>query len=471
VYEFRLDKNNDKQNTNIKKEFFWLLIEELKRRPESGLLNTQQLHWLANAASRFSDDKSQKQSFEFRMDSNDIRALGESICSRVLRENLGPQTDASNSDNYLFALGSFIHYSKYLISFRALTLDQLVLMAEDLRSTEQNQTTARASIGEREMLSSRVLSTQIEEGILSQLGQTSADSIDEKLVLRLKALYREVGAKPNSVGQSVLIKLIEGNQNEGLDSYWWEPLTLRDLLLVMKQNLDLGHALVAAAKSGTWFATTVEKHVHDSDSLQDLAIGLEAAGIFGSPSARELTRIWMSVALKSPVLHEIEQGLVDTPVKNMKASGEKRLAQASATHQLEIEALNEEIVNLRASISTLEATMQRGRENLGDTKAGLESGISRKYGEAIARVIRRLEREAGKAPFQDIIAKESSGLGRLGISLLLSGTTQPFEPAIHDSVGQNLKLGSNVTIIETGVLLLLGKDTITLLKAVVRPAE
>jgi hypothetical protein len=81
-----------------------------------------------------------------------------------------------------------------------------------------------------------------------------------------------------------------------------------------------------------------------------------------------------------------------------------------------------------------------------------------------------MEREAGKAPFQEILAKEVNGLSRLGMTVIPAGTVEPFDPAKHDSIGVTIPLGASVTIIETGLLLLLGKDTITVLKAVVHPA-
>lgn len=470
LYEFRLDQNSNKQNTVIKRPFFLLLIEDLRNRPESGLLNTQQLHWLANATSRFSEEGEDKLDFVPRMDAEKIGDFAESLCSRVLVEHFRKQETQASDHSYLFALGSFINHSKYENSFESLSLANLFSIFEDLRAAEKNQAKARSSIGELELLCARAISDQIEKRILFQLAQTRATSIDVQIILGIKALYREVGAKPESLGLIILQKLSELDPDEGLDSFWWEPLTLRDLLQVIKQSASLGNALISSANQGTWFTRTIDRHVSDSDSLQDLAIGLEANGIFGIPTSRDLMRIWMSVSPRSPVLHEIEKSLVEDPVNRMKLIGEKHLAEATAAHQVEIETLRSDITVLRTSISTFESTMQREKDSLGDTKASLETGISRKYGDSIARIIRRMEREAGKNSFQDIIAKESSGLSRLGITLLISGENQMYDPIKHESIGLNLDAGANVTIIETGVLLLLGKDTITLLKAVVRPA-
>ena len=463
-----IDTKANTHTRDLRKHFYEACMRDFELRPESALINREQSSLLSQAERKFTKNQDKSR----RIKAIDAMAVGNSLSRRVLVEHNNANTKIRDR-SYLIALDSFIYYSRFQNSFESSSIEQLLCLYEDLQDqlAAQDKQRTGSDIFAGQLLASQEISSQIESALVQKLEEAQGSEFSEGWVQRIKTLNRGRGAKPESFGLRALSVLSHVYNQEAADSEWWAPLSLAELLIVIQENRNLEGAVVQSANQSNWLRQAVDRHVAESDSLQHLTLAFQANIIFGTPESRDLIRIWKSALGKSNELQEIQKALIDGPVENMRISGDKREKDLAASYQTELDSLNTEIANLQAAIATLEATMERGKENLGDTKAGLETGISRKYGEAIARIIRRMEREAGKNPFQDIISKESSGLSRLGISLLISGSTQAFNPAMHDSVGQNLELGANVTIIETGVLLLLGKDTITLLKAVVRPAE
>jgi hypothetical protein len=466
-----VDTKGNNQTKKIRAPFYNALANDFLQRPESALLNREQLGTISDAEDKFNKMHGTK-GVARRMHPSDLKGKLDQLCVRILNEHYEKIQDRTDH-SHLMALDSLIHYTKSQNVFDSANIEQLITLYEQFvaqRSAQEKQQT-NADMFSGELLASREVSNQIEGALISKLMFTPTSDISEGWVNRLKKLNQGKGAKPNSFGLNLLQVICRISPKESEDSSWWDALKLSEIIEVFQANQVLKLGIVAAAAEGEWFRKTVEQHVSEADSLPDLAVAIQANTIFGAPATNDLIRVWKSASARSEVLRDIQANLVSAPVENTRLLGESLLSKQSEAHQLKLNSLNEEIESLKATVTSLETAMQRGQANLGETKVGLEQGVTRKFGEAVARLIRRMEREAGKTHFNDILAKEANGLSRLGMTILPANTTQPFDPSRHDSIGTTIELGANVTIIETGLLLLLGKDTITVLKAVVHPAN
>lgn len=455
---------------DIRENFYNDCAIDLSKRIESVILNREQLGVISGAEDRFNKMHGSK-GVARRIETSNLNGNLLSLCQRVLNEHLG-DGEAFSHRRFLLAMDGLIHYTRNKKSFDYSDLEQLVALYHELhlQVAEQNATRTSEKMYPGQLLAAQEVAQQLESALSWKLLKAETNEITKALVLRLKALNQGKGARPDSFGMILLEIICRFSQSETSDLTWWEPLNLSELLEVTRRSSALQIGILDATAKGDWFRKMVERHVAESESVKHLSIALEANTIFGIPDAEGLIRVWKTAAGKSAVLQDIEAELVSSPLQMMKSKGETLLSEQEILHQNVNAALKAEIAKLQSAISSLDAAMQKGRESLGDAKLGLEMGVTKKFAEAIARLVRRMEREAGKAPFQEILAKEVNGLSRLGMTVIPAGTVEPFDPAKHDSIGVTIPLGASVTIIETGLLLLLGKDTITVLKAVVHPA-
>lgn len=455
---------------DVRENFYNDCAIDLSKRIESVILNREQLGVISGAEDRFNKMPGSK-GVARRIETGKVSGNLASLCQRVLNEHM-EHGETFSHRRFLMAMDGLIHYTRSTKSFDDSDLEQLVTLYHELQLqiAEQNATRTIEKMYSGQLLAAQEVSKQLESALSSKLLKAEPNEISEALVLRLKALNQGKGAKPDSFGMILLERICKFSKSEASDLTWWKPLNLSEVLEVMRRSSTFQIGILDATSKGDWFQEVVERHVAESESVKHLSIALEANTIFGIPDSRALLRIWKTVVGKSLVLQDIEAELVSSPLEVMKSKGEARLSEQANMHQKVVAGLNAEITQLQSAISVLESAMQRGKENLGDAKAGLEMGVTKKFAESIARLVRRMEREAGEAPFQEILAKEVNGLSRLGITIISAGTVEPFDPGKHDSIGVTISLGANVTIIETGLLLLLGKDTITVLKAVVHPA-
>lgn len=464
------DTRGDGHKLEIRRHTYMSFSDDFAERLESIILNLQQLEKISYAEDKFNKldrTKGVARRIELTKSGNHI----DGVCAKLLTEHLN-QGDSPEHRAFLMAMDGLIHYTKSKKSFDSCNLGQLVTIYRELQLqiADQNGKRTNERMYASQLLAGQEVSRQLECALGSKLLQLEANDDVAEIALSLKDLNRGKGAKPDSFGMTLLEAICRSSENESSDSTWWEPLNLSELLEVMRRKSVFQIGILDATAKGDWLRKKVERHVAESDSVKDFAVALEANAVFGVPDAEGLIRVWKTVAGNSVVLQDIEAELVSSPLQMMKLKGETVLSEQAILHQKVIAELKAEIAKLQSAISSLDAAMQKGRENLGDAKLGLEMGVTKKFAEALARLVRRMEREAGKAPFQEILAKEVNGLSRLGMTVITAGTVEPFDPAKHDSIGVTISLGANVTIIETGLLLLLGKDKITVLKAVVHPA-
>lgn len=464
------DTGGNGHKLEIRKQLYMSFSDDFAERFESIILNRTQLDNISFAENKFNKVDRTKGAAR-RIGLAKLGKNTEIVCSKLLSEHL-KQGDSPKHREFLMAMDGLIYYTKSKNSFDSSGLDQLVKLYGELQLQIADERAIRTTAGMEvsPLLAGQEVTRQLESALGSKLLKLQANDLTEELALNLKDLNRGKGAKPDSFGLTLLEVICRTSKNESSDSTWWEPLNLSELLEVISRKSEFQIGILDAATKGEWFSKKVERHVAESDSVRDLAVALESNTVFGVPDSEGLIRVWKTVAAKSAVLQDIEAELVSFPLQIMKSKGETLLAEQEILHQNATAALKAEIDKLQSAISSLDAAMQRGKENLGDAKLGLEMGVTKKFAEAVARLVRRMEREAGKAPFQEILAKETKGLSRLGMTVVPAGTLEPFDPSKHDSIGVTISLGSNVTIIETGLLLTLGKDTMTILKAVVHPA-
>jgi hypothetical protein len=219
------------------------------------------------------------------------------------------------------------------------------------------------------------------------------------------------------------------------------------------------------------FSSLIPAHVEQASTLKDLTALFQIESWLGIVPNSAINQAWVRVSANSNFLKTLGESISEHPIADAVNKAEEQFRKDIQAHELREHSLEFELSNLRSKVESLQEALERGREAIGGTKMGMEASLARKYTEGIARLVRRLERESGQKPFSEIISREAQGLARLGIELLSAGSDQAFDPAVHDSVGKVIERESLVKILETGVLLSLGNDKITILKAVVRPAS
>jgi len=293
---------------------------------------------------------------------------------------------------------------------------------------------------------------------------------DEALVEKIRSTFEPLGCIPGTFAKEVFLALSRKNPKESSRSGWWSPLSLSQIVSNCREHPHLTKGVASLWAKSELFSEELARHVRDSRNTSDLAVLLEADHLFDVISASDIGQAWARVASHSAFLEEVTGEIADSRINELRDSMSKEQEKLVAKNQARELELQAQVKQLTENISAMDAAMQRGMETLGTAKLGHEIGVSKKFCEALAKMIRRMEREFGANAFKEILSKESAGLSRLGITLMASGDRAQFDPANHDPAGQTFNLGGEVTILETGVLLSVGKDTITILKAVVNSA-
>jgi hypothetical protein len=298
-----------------------------------------------------------------------------------------------------------------------------------------------------------------------------ATDADVDLLEKIRSTFEPKGCIPGTFPNEVFHALCERNPKESSRPGWWMPLSLSQIVSNCREHSHLTKDVASLWVKSKHFSNELSRHVRDSRNTSDLAVLLEADHLFDIISSSDISQAWSRVASRSAFLEAVTDDIADSRVADLRNSMSKEHEKALAKNrdrELELEA---KVKELMENISSMDSAMQRGAETLGAAKLGHELGVSKKFCEALAKMIRRMEREFGATAFKEILNKESAGLSRLGVTLMVASENTQFDPASHDPAGRTINLGSNVKILETGVLLSVGKDTITILKAVVNPAD
>jgi hypothetical protein len=215
----------------------------------------------------------------------------------------------------------------------------------------------------------------------------------------------------------------------------------------------------------------VAKHLEDGRAIQDLLIGITAHQLFQKPTSEELIKLWKLISPSSELLQEISASLIELPLTEASRLAAVELEKIRILHQTDVDRLNEKLAQAKEDADKLMAALESRGNFVSEARGDVELGVARKYGEALARLIRRLERDSSKSSLKVILERESAGLKRLDIQLLPAGEESNFDPSIHDSAGLQIALGGKVETLESGALLTIGDKTITLMKAVVKPSS
>ncbi len=304
--------------------------------------------------------------------------------------------------------------------------------------------------------------------IIIRATETNAD---EALVEKIRTSFEPIGCIPGTFAKEVFITLTRRYPEEGLRPGWWAPLSLSQIVSICRDYPHLAGDVASLWAKSDLFANELARHIRDARNTNDIAVLLEADYLFDIISTSDISRAWARVASQSAFLEVVTGEIADSRLTELRESMNREQDKIVAQSRDKEQDLKTQIAQLTENLSAMDAAMKRGMDTLGTAKSSHELGISKKYCEAMAKMIRRMEREFGVNAFKEIIAKESASLSRLGITLIAAGQIEQFNPTNHDPAGQTIDLASPVTIVETGVLLSVGKDTITILKAVVNPAS
>jgi hypothetical protein len=308
------------------------------------------------------------------------------------------------------------------------------------------------------------------ESALTNIIANATDS-DDDILEKIRSSFEPEGCIPGTFANEVFLALCNRNPKESARPGWWIPLSLSQIVSNCREHSHLTKDVASLWVQSKHFSNELARHVRDSRNTSDLAVLLEADHLFNIISASDISQAWARVASRLAFLEAVTDDIADSRVADLRNSMSKEHEKALAKNrgrELELEA---KVKELMENISSMDSAMQRGAETLGAAKLGHELGVSKKFCEALAKMIRRMEREFGATAFKEILNKESAGLSRLGVTLMVASESAQFDPASHDPAGRTINLGSNVEILETGVLLSVGKDTITILRAVVNPAD
>jgi hypothetical protein len=448
--------------------FFNQLLSDFGPRLETGGLTSGQVKKIRDAEKRFNQGANSDLGFSTRLSSSAVAKDAEKLFSRMYAEFTISPRSHKDRIQFLQAVDALINFSKFASSFAITELDFLVLFLDDLKRSAIIGSGGRPEI---EFGSLSKLRSQIETALLDKLRVTAPEHLADNTSNMLLELGMSAGAKPESFGLAVVNFYSSPQPLVALNSRWWKTLSLGEILDICKSSSTLREAIRESDKREGWLNETVLNFLAEAGSLHDLSIAFDSNTLFGKPDVHGVTKIWKSLSAKSDLLGGIEAVIIEEPLAEAKRAGKDALQKTSKSFEEQIEKLIAEVTKLKGDLRNIDSAIVRSQESLGGSKAEMEAGISKRYSEALGRLIRRVEREAAKTPIPALLAKESNSLSRLGIQLLVSGTEVSYDINCHDAIGYNPEIGDRVVIVETGVLLAIGDTRITVLKALVRPAS
>ena len=375
--------------------------------------------------------------------------------------NTEPVFNTADVLETLTAISSVIRSTGHEPVLSNMTGDQVIALYKEFEDKESEILRVGGTV--------LALRKSFEYALTAKIAKATDSDVD--LLEKIRSTFEPKGCIPGTFPNEVFHALCERNPKESSRPGWWMPLSLSQIVSNCREHSHLTKDVASLWVKSKHFSNELSRHVRDSRNTSDLAVLLEADHLFDIISSSDISQAWSRVASRSAFLEAVTDDIADSRVADLRNSMSKEHEKALAKNrdrELELEA---KVKELMENISSMDSAMQRGAETLGAAKLGHELGVSKKFCEALAKMIRRMEREFGATAFKEILNKESAGLSRLGVTLMVASENTQFDPASHDPAGRTINLGSNVKILETGVLLSVGKDTITILKAVVNPAD
>lgn len=469
------DLQSDKFKMELGLKFFSLVLHDLVARPEPIMLNKTQVTLLENILRKSNSYSGVNFPRIEQITQTSTADLNGPLVNRVVVEGLAEhnnQNEGKSHRLYLLSIEALLFRSGDTSILSSLGLAQLLNIIEWLEELNSNPNKAEElkpepgidfySLGTFKQALSVNLAIKVMSGESGDLDQSQLDQI--------RKFIGHVGIRKGSTELSALEQITIDFPKEPLNPEWWSSLTLTELLEICLDRPLLQEAIIGASRSGEWFGDVVESHMRFSSEFKDLLTAMNSNFIFGDPSSGELTKLWKLVTLKSKTLQDIEASLVEEPIKNAERLASLELEEVQSQHQAEINLLSSKLAAAKGDLDSTRVALESKGNSISEAREDLELGVAKKYGEALARLIRRLERDSNNSTLTEILDREAAGLKRLDIELLPSGVLVDFDPAIHDAVGIQISLGNKVEVLETGALLTFGDKRITLMKAVVKPS-
>jgi len=469
--------SSDKYKKQLALKFFERVLNDLRVRPAALVMNKEQVAKMESILRGANSYSSVNFPGLDQILSNTKTKSWRQVVTSVVAEGLSSASTAEDNRNikieYLLALDALASRLRDHNPWAHLELGQLLPVIEwmsQLADTPISSDSLTKKVSP-DFFSQNTLKHCLSSGLASailrgQIGQVSASQMQE-----IRLLMGEVGVRKGTLEFSALELIALDLPTEPKHFEWWRALSLSELVEICLEKPVLRDGMTAAAKEGAWFNKVIESHLADASDLRDLVVAISANSIFQRPSSEYLKKIWKIAAEKSQILQDIEDELVLDPVESERRLAEAALNEARERHRADMDELNERLFQVKEDASKLKAALESRGQSVSEARVDVELGVAKKYGEALARLIRRLERDSSKSSLKEILEREAAGLKRLDIQLLPAGEESNFDPSIHDSAGLQIALGGKVETLESGALLTIGDKTITLMKAVVKPSS
>lgn len=468
------DLKSDKFKMELGLKFFSLVLHDLVARPEPIMINKNQLALLENILRNSNSYAVNFPSIE-QITLNSQADINGPLVNRVVVEGLAEQNNQNDGNGhrlYLLSLEALLFRSGDSSIFSSLNLAQLLHIVEwldELNSIPNKAEQLKPEPG-IDFYSLSAFKHALAVNMAIKVISRESGDLDQSQLNQVRKFMGHLGIRKGSPELSALEKIAIHFPKEPLNSEWWSSLSLTELLEICLDRPLLQDAIIGASRSGEWFDDAVERHMRFSTEFKDLVTAMNSNFIFGSPSSGELIKLWKLVALKSKTLQDIEASLVEEPTKKAERLANLELEEVKSQHQAEINLFSSKLAAAKGDLDSTRMALESKGNSISEARGDLELGVAKKYGEALARLIRRLERDSNKSTLTEILDREAAGLKRLDIEILPSGSLADFDPAIHDAVGIQISIGNKVEVLEAGALLTFGDKRITLMKAVVKPS-
>jgi len=450
------------------------LLEDLSHREELSLLSKNQVSVLKVGL----NDSYDKHSTVGLINLSDrVRSVQpespSTLALSVIMESANEGGEARVYKNYLTAMDALLYRTKAEALFSKYSIDQLLKSIQDLESyLEALQTPASNHLPAKvELFDGKNLLNNLVSELCEKFNLMENADLTDELIQKLRSIVSARGARNGSPELRILQRLQSVFPEEARNPIWWMKLNLAELLDVINATPSLTEDVTSAQSDGDWFARTVANHLDDGRSIQDLLICIAAHHLFQKPTSEEIIKLWKLISPSSELLQEISASLIELPLTEASRLAAVELEKIRILHQTDVDELNEKLAQAKEDANKLKSALESRGHSVSEARGDMELGVAKKYGEALARLIRRLERDSSKSSLKEILEREAAGLKRLDIQLVPAGVESNFDPSIHDSAGIQIALGSKVQTLESGALLTIGDKTITLMKAVVKPSS
>lgn len=468
---------SDQHKMELALKFFSGVLNNLAGRPESFLMNKSQLAQLESILRKANSYPSVTfpKMVEFTVSSKKehCSTLANLVVLEGLSQKNSNQSHKEPHRVYLLSLEALLFRSNDISAYGSLTLAHLLQIIEWLTEPTNlsNKEDTLKSDPEIDFYNLGLFKQALSINLAKAVSTWQTSDLSNAQLGQIRIFMGKMGIRKGSPELSALERIALDFPSEPRNPEWWRSLTLSELVEICLDKPIFQEAIIDASKEGDWFNKVIEGHLASANDLKDLVTGITANSMFQKPSSEELTKLWKFAASKSQTLQDIEASLIEQPIENNQRLAGIELTSILSGHKAELEVLSEKLAKAKEDISKLQGALETNGNSVSEARSDIELGVAKKYGETLARMIRRLERDANKSTLKEILDREAAGLERLDIQLLLLGEASNFDPSIHDASGIQIALGNKVEVLETGAVLTAGDKKITLMKAIVKPSS